>query len=136
LAPNPVAVLALIRRLLDQVGRAGATAAAVADAVGGDVVDSGAPLSLEARPRVPGVGAVTITRRWESETPNSAVLELEPGLPPGLLEAEFGAATPVPGTGAAPIMMLGDGDGPATVLVGLADDGDVRSVTIRRERGP
>jgi len=129
-------VLELIRRLLDEVGRAGATAAAVADAAGGDVVDSGAPLSLETRPRVPSVAAVTITRRWESETPNSAVLELEPGLPPALLEAEFGAATPVPGTGAARILMLGDGGGPATVLVALADDGDVRSVTIRRERGP
>jgi hypothetical protein len=31
--------------------------------------------------------------------------------------------------------MLGDGNAPATVLVGLADDGDVRSVTVRRERG-
>jgi hypothetical protein len=121
--------------VLDQVGRVDATAAAVADAVGGDVVDSGAPLSVEARPRVPGVGAVTITRRWESETPNSAVLELAPGLPPAALEAEFGAATPLPGTGAARIMLLGDGDGPASVLVALADDGDVRSVTIRRERG-
>lgn len=71
LAPEPAAVLELIRRLLDEVGRAGATAAAVADAAGGDVVDSGAPLSVEVRSRVPGVGAVTITRRWESETPNS-----------------------------------------------------------------
>jgi len=64
------------------------------------------------------------------------VLELEPGLPPPLLEAEFGVATPVPGTSAPRILMLGDGDGPATVLVALADDGDVRSVTIRREGGP
>jgi hypothetical protein len=53
-----------------------------------------------------------------------------------VLEAEFGAATPVPGTGAARILMLGDGDGPATVLVTLGDDDDVRSVTIRREGGP
>jgi hypothetical protein len=126
-------VLELLRRLLDEVGRAGATAVAVANAAGGEVVDLGAPLAVEARPRVPGVGAVTITRRWESETPNSAGLELEPGLPPAPFEAEFGAATPVPGTGAARIMKLGDGDGPATVLVALADDGDVRSVTIRRE---
>jgi hypothetical protein len=129
-------VVELIRRLLAEVGRDGATAAAVADAVGGEVVDSGAPLAAEARPGVPGVGAVTVTRRWESETPNSAVFELEPGLPPATLEAELGAATRVPGTGAARILMLGDGNGPATVLVGLADDGDVRSVTVRRERGP
>jgi hypothetical protein len=129
-------VLELIRRLVDEVGREGATAAAVADVAGGNVVDSGAPLPVAASPSVAGVGAVTITRRWESETPNSAVLEVEPGLPPGPLEAEFGAATPVPGTGAARVLMLGDGDGPATVLVALADDGDVRSVTIRRERGP
>jgi hypothetical protein len=129
-------VVELIRRLLAEVGRDGATAAAVADAAGGEVVDSGAPLAAEARPGVPGVGAVTVTRRWESETPNSAVFELEPGLPPAPLEAELGAATRVPGTGAARILMLGDGKGPATVLVGLADDGDVRSVTVRRERGP
>ena len=128
-------MVGLIRRLLAEVGRDGATVAAVADAVGGEVVDSGAPLAAEARPGLPGVGAVTVTRRWESETPNSAVFELEPGLPPAPLEAELGAATPVPGTGAARILMLGDGEGPATVLVGLADNGDVRSVTVRRERG-
>jgi hypothetical protein len=109
--------------------------ASVAGAVGGDVVDSGAPLAAQARPGVPGVGAVTVTRRWESETPNSAVFELESGVPPASLEAALGAAKRVPGTGAARILMLGDGDGPATVLVGLADDGDVRSVTVRRERG-
>jgi hypothetical protein len=131
-----VAVVELIRHLLAEVGRDGATAAAVAHAVGGEVVDSGAPLAAEARPRVPGVGAVTVTRRWESETPNSAVFELEPGLSPAPLEAQLGSATPVPGTGAARILMLGDGEGPATVLVGLADDGDVRSVIVRRELGP
>jgi len=129
-------VLALIRRVLEEVGRPEATAADVADAVGGEVVDSGAPLGVEARPRVSGVGPVTIARRWESETPNSAVLALGPGLRPALLEAEFGAATPLPGTGAERILKLGHGDGPATVLVAVADDGDVRSVTIRRERGP
>jgi len=128
-------VVELIRRLLARVGRDGATAATVADAVGGEVVDSGAPLAAEARPGIPGVGAVTVTRRWQSETPNSAVFELEPGLPPAQLEVELGAATPVPGTGAARILMLGDSEGPATVLIGLADDGDVRSVTVRRERG-
>ena len=126
----------LIRRLLAEVGREGATAAAVADAAGGEVVDSGAPLTAEARPAVPGIGAITVTRRWESETPNSAVFELEPGLPVSELEAELGTATPVPGKGAARLMTLGDEDGPATVLVGLADDGDVRSVAVRRERGP
>jgi len=126
-------VVELIRRLLVEVGRDGATAAAVADAAGGQVVDSGAPLAAEARPRIPGVGAVTITRRWESETPNAAAFELEPGLPPAPLEVEFGAATAVPATGAARILRLGDGDGPATVLVALGQDGDVRAVTIRRE---
>jgi hypothetical protein len=108
-------VVELIRRLLVEVGR-------------------GAPLAAEARPGVAGVGAVTVTRRWESETPNSAGFELEPGLAPAPLEAELGAATPLPGTGAARILLLGDGEGPATVLVGLADDGDVQSVTVRRER--
>jgi hypothetical protein len=128
-------VAGLIRRLLSAVGREGATAAAVADAAGGEVADSGAPLAAEARPGIPGVGAVTVTRRWESETPNSAVFELAPGLAPAALEAELGAVTPVPGTGAARVVMLGDGEGPATVLAGLADDGDIRSVTVRRERG-
>jgi hypothetical protein len=128
-------VVGLIRRLPAAVGREGATAAAVADAAGGEVGDFGAPLAAEARPGIPGVGAVTVTRRWESETPNSAVFELAPGLPPAALEADLGTATPVPGTGAARLLMLGDGEGPATVLVGLADDGDVRSVTVRRERG-
>jgi hypothetical protein len=128
-------VIELIRRLLVEVGRDGATAAAVADAAGGEVVDSGAPLAAEARPGVPGIGAVTVTRRWASETPNSAVFELEPGLAPGPLEAELGAATPLPGTGAARILMLGGGEGPATVLVTLDDDRDVRSVTVRREGG-
>jgi hypothetical protein len=129
-------VVELIRRLLAEVGRDGATAATVAHAAGGEVVDAGLPLAAEAHPGVAGVGAVTVTRRWESETPNSAVFELEPGLPPAPLEAELGAATPVPGTGAARILMLGEGEGPATVLVGLADDGNVRSVTVRRDRGP
>ena len=64
------------------------------------------------------------------------MFELEPGLPPAPLEAEFGSATPVPGTGATGILMLGDGEDPATVLVGVADDGDVRPVTVRHERGP
>lgn len=63
------------------------------------------------------------------------MFELEPGLRPAPLEAELGAAIPVPGTGAARTLMLGDGEGPATVLVGLADNGDVRSATVRRERG-
>lgn len=133
-APNPAAVAGLIRRLVAELGREHATVAAVAEAVGGDVVDSGAPLAAEARPGIPGVGVVTVTRRWESETPNSAVFELVPGLPPGALEAELGAATSVPGTGAARILMLGEGEGPASVLAGLADDGNVRSVTVRRER--
>jgi hypothetical protein len=132
--PDP-AVVELIRRLLAEVGRDGATAAAVANAAGGEVVDSGAPLAAEARPGVPGIGAVTVTRRWASETPNSAVFELEPGLPPAPLEAEFGVATPLPGTGATRILMLGDGEGPATVLIALDDHGDVRAVTVRREHG-
>jgi hypothetical protein len=127
-------VVVLLRRLLAEVGRDGATATTVAVAAGGEVVDSGAPLAAEARPGVPGVGAVTVTRRWESETPNSAAFELEPGLSPAPLEAELGTGTPVPGTGAARILMLGDGDGAATVLVSLADSGDVQSVTVRRER--
>lgn len=128
-------MIELIRRLLAEVGRDGATAAAVAHAAGGDVVDSGAPLAAEARPGVPGIGAVTVTRRWASETPNSAVFELEPGLPPAPLEAEFGVATPLPAAGAARILMLGGSDGPATVLVALDDHSEVRSVTVRRERG-
>jgi hypothetical protein len=128
-------VVELVGRLLAAVGREGATVAAVAEAAGGEVVDSGAPLAAEARPGITGVGAVTVTRRWDSETPNSAVFELAPGLPPAPLEAALGAATPVPGTGAARLLMLGDGEGPATVLVGLADDGSVRSLTVRRERG-
>jgi hypothetical protein len=128
-------VVELIRRLLAEVGRDAATTVAVADAAGGEVADSGAPLAAEARPDVPGVGPVTVTRRWESETPNSAVFKLEPGLPPATLEAEFGMATPLPATGAARILMLGDGEGPATVLIALDDHGDVRSVTVRRELG-
>ena len=125
----------LIRRLLAEVGRDGATTAAVADAAGGEITDSGAPLAAEARPAALGIGAVTVTRRWESETPNSAVFELEPGLRPAALEAEFGAATPLPGARGARILVLGGGEGPATALVTLDDHGDVRSVTVRRERG-
>jgi hypothetical protein len=128
-------VVELIRRLLAEVGRDGATAAAVAHAAGGELADSGAPLAAEARPGIPGIGAVTVTRRWESETPNSAVFELEPGLRPAALEAEFGAATPLPGAGGARVLVLGGGEGSATVLVALDDHSDVRSVTVRRERG-
>jgi hypothetical protein len=135
-APDPVTVIDLIRRLLAEVGRDGATAIAVANAAGGEVVDSGAPLAAEARPDVPGVGAVTVTRRWNSETPNSAMFALAPGLAPAALEAELGPAIPVPGTGAERVVMLGDGAGPATALVGVDDDGDARSVTVRRELGP
>ena len=125
----------LIRRLLAEVGRDGAAATEVANAAGGEIVDSGAPLTAEARPGLPGVGPVTVTRRWESETPNSAAFELQPGLSIAPLEAALGTATAVPGTGAARTLMLGDGGGPATVLVDLADSGLVRSVTVRRERG-
>jgi hypothetical protein len=128
-------VIELIRRLLAEVGRDGATVAAVVDAAGGEVVDSGAPLPAEARPVVAGIGAVTVTRRWASETPNAAMFELTPGMASAPLEAEFGAATALPGTGAARILALGGGEGPATVLVTLDDDGDVRSVTVRREGG-
>jgi hypothetical protein len=132
--PDVAGVVELIRRLLVEAGRDGATATSVAQAVRGEMIDSGAPLAIEARPEVPGVGAVTVTRRWDTETPNSAIFELEPGLAPGALAAEFGGATPVPGAGAERLVMLGDGDGPATALIRLADDGDVRSVTVRRER--
>jgi hypothetical protein len=131
--PDAACVVKLIRRLLAEVGRDGATVTAVAQSAGGEMSDSGAPLAAQARPAVPGVGAVTVTRRWNTETPNSALFELDPGLPTGPLETEFGGATPVPGAGAQRLLMLGDGDGPATALVRLAADGDVRSVTVRRE---
>jgi hypothetical protein len=44
-------------------------------------------------------------------------------------------ATPLPAAGAARILTLGASDGPATVLVALDDHSEVRSVTVRRERG-
>ncbi len=134
-APEAEGVIDLIARLLAEVGRDGATATDVAHAAGGEVVDSGAPLAAEARPAVTGVGPVTVTRRWNSETPNSAMFAVAPGLAPAALEAKLGAATPLPGTGAERLLMLGDGAGPATALVGIGENGDVRSVTVRRELG-
>jgi len=132
-APDAAAVADLAQRLGEAMTQPGATAAAVAAAAGGEVSDDGAPLGVRAPADLPGVGTVSVTRRWESEEPNAASFELEAPVELAELEARLGASRPLPASGPGDRRaLLGDG-GDWTALASLDGDGAVTAVTVRRE---
>ena len=137
---------AAVAELAMRLGRAmevpGRTAREVAELVGGPVHDDGAPLGFRAQPAQTGVDTVAVTRRWGSEEPDTAEITLDPVLPLADLEAELGAARPVPRAPSGPRRVVLDAGGAGwTVLAALDDGGDgdgeegdgVRSVTVRRD---
>ncbi len=134
--PDASAVVALARAIEQAIVRDDATAASVAAATGAaEVDDDGAPLGVRARPDVAGVEQVTVTRRWESELPNAAEISLAPGLALADLERLLGTSRKLrsarPGDHRVAFEAPG---GAATTLAAIDADGDVRSLTVRRER--
>jgi len=132
--PDADAVAALVGRLAEAISAADATAPGVAAAVGGDVEDDGAPLGVRSRPDVAGVEAVTVTRKWDSEVPNAAEIVLLAGLSLDDVEARLGESSEVPASGPGDdLVVLEAQDGSATIFASLDPDGDVRSITVRRD---
>lgn len=134
-APDADAVAALAGHLAEAISAADATAPGVAAAVGDDVEDDGAPLGVRSRPDVAGVEAVTVTRKWDSEEPNAAEIALSPGLSLRDAEARLGESSEVPSSAPGDdLVVLEARDGsPATIFASLDPDGDVRSITVRRD---
>jgi hypothetical protein len=133
-APDADAVAALAGRLAKAIAAADATAPGVAAAVGDDVEDDGAPLGARSRPHVAGVEAVTVTRKWDSDVPNAAEIVLSAGLSLEDVEARLGGSSPVPPSAPGDdLVVLEAQDGPATIFASLDPDGDVRSITVRRD---
>ena len=130
------AVAALARRLGEAMAQPGATAAAVAAVAGGAVRDDGPPLPAYGDVDVDGVLGVSVTRRWDSDEPNTAEIKLGPGLALSDVESRLGAARPATRLDPDARRMKLDGDDARwTVLVVLDEDGTVRSLTIRRDAG-
>jgi hypothetical protein len=127
-------IVNLVRHLAEAIAGAGATALDVAAVAGTDVSDDGAPLGVKARAGVAGVELVSVTRQWGGEVPNAAAVTLTPGLKLAELEAQLGAARPIPSVkpGEQLVVLGGDG-GDATVLATVDRDGGVRTITVRRE---
>jgi hypothetical protein len=130
--PDGDAVADLVARLARAIA-ADATASAVAALAGGEISDDGA-LGLRARPDVPGVEAVTVTRRWESEVPNAAEVHLAPGLPLADVQARLGPGrllrTRLAGDDR---IVLEGGDDAVTTMASFDADGNVRSIAMRRD---
>ena len=83
---------------------------------------------------VPGVEQVSVTRQWGGEVPNAAAITFTPGLRLPQLEAQLGAARPLPSVRPGEqVVVLGGGDGDATTLAAVDASGDVRTITVRRE---
>ena len=132
--PDADAVAELATHLAEAIAGDDATAPTVAAAAGGDVHDDGAPLGLRTRPDVPGVEVVTVTRRWESEVPNSAEIILAAGLSLTDVEERLGAASPIPSSGpGVHVVVLEGRDSPATMFASLDGDGGVRAISVRRD---
>ena len=132
--PDADAVAELALHLADAIAGADATAPTVAAAAGGDVHDDGAPLGLRTRPDVPGVEAVTVTRRWDSEVPNAVEIILAPGLSLSDVEERLGAASPIPSSGPGDHVVVLEGrDSPATMFASLDGDDGVRAISVRRD---
>lgn len=133
-APDADAVAALAGRLATAITAADATAPSVAAAVGDDVEDDGAPLGARSRAEVAGVEAVTVTRKSDSEVPNAAEIALSAGLSLEDLRARLGDSSPVAPSGPGDdLVVLEARDCPATIFASLDPDGDVRSITVRRD---
>ena len=133
--PDLAGVVNLVGRLAEAIARADATAVDVARVAGADVSDDGAPLGVKASADVPGVEQVSVTRQWGGEVPNAAAIALTPGLSLPQLEAHLGAARPIPSVrpGEQRVVLGGD-DGDATTLAAVDASGDVRTITVRRDR--
>jgi hypothetical protein len=116
------------------MARPGATAREVAELVASVVHDDGAPLGIRAQPAQTGVAAVAVTRRWGTEEPDTAEIVLDPGLPLAVVEAELGAARPIPRAPSGRRNVVLGADGAEWSVLAALDDGDVvRSVTVRRD---
>jgi hypothetical protein len=132
--PDSAGIMSLVTRLAEAIARADATAVDVARVAGGVISDDGAPLGARARPDVPGVEQVSVTRQWGGEVPNAAAIVLSPGLNLTQLEAHLGAARPIPSVRPGEqLVALGGDDGAATVLAAVDASGGVRTITVRRE---
>jgi hypothetical protein len=133
--PDLAGIVNLAGRLAEAIARADATAVDVARVAGADVSDDGAPLGVKASADVPGVEQVSVTRQWGGEVPNAAAIALTPGLSLPQLEAHLGAARPIPSVrpGEQRVVLGGD-DGDATTLAAVDASGDVRTITVRRDR--
>jgi hypothetical protein len=133
--PEASAIVALVRLLEEALARDDATAASVAAATkAGEVEDDGAPLGVRARPDVAGVEQVTVTRRWESELPNAAEIHLTAGLALADVERLLGASRKLRSPRPGDRRVAFEATGEATTTLGAIDaDGDLRSLTVRRE---
>jgi hypothetical protein len=132
--PDLAGIVNLVGRLTEAIAGAGATAVDVARAAGSDVSDDGAPLGVKASADVPGVEQVSVTRQWGGDVPNAAAITLTPGLRLPQLEAQLGAARPIPSVRPGEqLVVLGDADGDATTLAAVDAGGEVRTITVRRE---
>ncbi len=78
---------------------------------------------------------MTVTRKWDSEEPNAAEIVLSAGLSLDDVEARLGESSEVPASGPGDdLVVLEAHDGPpATIFASLDPDGDVRSITVRRD---
>jgi len=132
--PDADAIAELAGRLAAAIAATDATAAGVATVAGGDVHDDGAPLGVHTSPDVPGVRSVSVTRRWDSDVPNSAEIELFGGLSLADVAARLGAPTHLPSnpSGRQTVALEG-GEAPATLLAALDDDGLVSAITVLRD---
>jgi hypothetical protein len=132
--PDLAGIVTLVGRLTEAIARADATAIDVARAAGSDVSDDGAPLGVKAPADVPGVELVSVTRQWGGEVPNAAAITLTSGVSLPLLEEQLGAARPIPSVRPGEqLVVLGGADGDATTLAAVDANGDVRTITVRRE---
>jgi hypothetical protein len=128
-------IVNLVGRLAEAIARADATAVGVARVAAADVSDDGAPLGVKASADVPGVEQVSVTRQWGGEVPNAAAIALTPGLRLPQLEAHLGAARPLPSVRPGEqLVLLGAEGGDATTLAAVDASGDVRTITVRRDR--
>ena len=133
--PDLAGIVNLVGRLAEAIARADATAVDVARVAGADVSDDGAPLGLKASVDVPGVEQVSVTRQWGGEVPNAAAIALAPGMSLPQLEAHLGASRPIPSVRPGEqLVLLGADDGDATTLAAVDTSGDVRTITVRRDR--
>ena len=133
-SPDAAALADLARRIGEAIAAPGATAADVAAVAGGPVSDDGAPLGVRAEAELAGVASVGVTRRWDSEEPNAADIELDGTVELAPLEERLGPSRPLPPGKPGDRRVILDGDDERwTVLAALDGDGAVQGLTVRRD---